>query len=522
MLTLTLRSGLRRGRGWRGGGVCPALPALLLCAGTQRAASSTSTPWIDPRNRLVRQAADATPAPKPYLVLPALAALAGAMLLTHSHVDAEQSTNIAGALLIAGGVIATVGTSRRMLADRYKFGSLGSQARPKFSFKIVNEANMFAAEKDLLDKLMPLRGSGMWPPDVETKLMGYRQADERKRKSDISARKEAMHELVSQWSAETAYTSEREALSALAPRAFLLDYVDAAFPPQRPPSRRDPRPRSRAEMLGEEVSLLLACAAARDVVIINLCSPGGSVVEYGLAASHLLRLKQAGIRCIVTVDKVAASGGFMMACCADEIVAAPFAYLGSIGVSAEIPNFHRALNRKEVDYFLFTAGKFKKTVSLFNEVSTEGKEKFQEQVESIHTAFKQHVSEQRGSVMDVDALATGEAWLALQGKELGLVDRLGTSWDVIKEMADNGYDVVKVERDEKKYFSDVFRATTSEFGATLSEGIVDSMQRMLARVSPFRSLISDSPGEADTGCGSTSDQQLRSVSSPHDRAAVRY
>lgn len=405
-------------------------------------------------------------------------AVTGLGLLAYHHFDAVFTIDNVGCSLVAIGILSSLVSSNHPIAQRF-MSKKGEP--PKFSFKLINYSNLFSTERTLLEQTVPIKDIASWPPDIQKKLESYRNRDAKRVKSEISARNEAMGALINRPD-DTPYTSERDALSALAPRAFVLDYISPLPVGKAESGRRDHR--SRADLLGEEVSLLIACASTSDVVIINLTSPGGSVIEYGLAASHLLRLKKAGIRTIVTVDKVAASGGFMMACCADEIVAAPFAYLGSIGVVAELPNFHKVLNKNEVDYFMFTAGNFKRTVSLFNEVTVDGKKKFQEQLEGIHTAFKEHVSEQRGNMIDVDKVATGEAWLALQCKEYGLVDRLGTSWDVIKEMSDSGYDVIKIERKTRKLsLMTNLRESASDF-SDISHALGNAIHQLALHLSP--------------------------------------
>ena len=187
---------------------------------------------------------------------------------------------------------------------------------------------------------------------------------------------------------------------------------------------------SEVEQLREQISFLLQVAQPADEIVIRLTSPGGAVSQYGLASSQIDRLKQAGLHCIVCVDTVAASGGYMMASVADKIIAAPFALIGSIGVVAGIPNFHRVLKRHEVDYHLFTAGKYKRTVTPFSEVTEEGKQKLQDDLTAIHEAFKQLIKEGRPDVHIV-AVATREYWLASQAKEKGLVDEIMTSDDYL-------------------------------------------------------------------------------------------
>jgi len=193
---------------------------------------------------------------------------------------------------------------------------------------------------------------------------------------------------------------------------------------------------SEVEQLRDQISFLLQIAQPADEIVVRLTSPGGAVPQYGLASSQLERLKQAGLRCVVCVDTVAASGGYMMAAVADKIIAAPFAIIGSIGVVAGIPNFHRVLQKNEVDYHLFTAGKYKRTVTPFTEVTDEGKQKLQDDITAIHDAFKRLIKEGRPDV-DIEEIATGEYWLASQAKEKGLVDEIMTSDDYLGSKLDD-------------------------------------------------------------------------------------
>ena len=193
---------------------------------------------------------------------------------------------------------------------------------------------------------------------------------------------------------------------------------------------------SEVEQLRDQISFLLEIAQPADEIVVRLTSPGGAVPQYGLASSQLERLKQAGLRCVVCVDTVAASGGYMMAAVADKIIAAPFAIIGSIGVVAGIPNFHRVLQKNEVDYHLFTAGKYKRTVTPFTEVTDEGKQKLQDDITAIHEAFKRLIKEGRPDV-DIEEIATGEYWLASQAKEKGLVDEIMTSDDYLGSKLDD-------------------------------------------------------------------------------------
>jgi serine protease SohB len=182
--------------------------------------------------------------------------------------------------------------------------------------------------------------------------------------------------------------------------------------------------------LREEVSAITAVAKPQDEVVVRLESPGGAVSHYGLAAAQLARLREKNVKLTVCVDRVAASGGYMMACVADRIVAAPFAIIGSIGVVAQVPNLHRLLKKHDVDFEEMTAGEFKRTVSVFGEITPKGRQKFIEQLDETHSLFKQFVKTNRPK-LDVDQVATGEYWLARRGVELGLVDQLSTSDDYL-------------------------------------------------------------------------------------------
>ncbi|PHM38791.1 protease SohB [Xenorhabdus innexi] len=184
------------------------------------------------------------------------------------------------------------------------------------------------------------------------------------------------------------------------------------------------------DSLREEISAVLAVADQKDEVLVRLESPGGVVHGYGLAASQLARLKQKGIRLTVAVDKVAASGGYMMACVADRIIAAPFAIIGSIGVVAQLPNIHRLLKKNDVDIELHTAGEYKRTLTMLGENTEQGRQKFQEELNETHTLFKSFIHDHRPG-LDVEKVATGEHWYGTQAQEHGLIDEIGVSDDFL-------------------------------------------------------------------------------------------
>ncbi len=187
---------------------------------------------------------------------------------------------------------------------------------------------------------------------------------------------------------------------------------------------------SAVDAFREAITAVLKVATLHDEVVVKIDSAGGIINNYGLAASQLKRIRDHQIPLIVTIDKVAASGGYLMACVADQIYAAPFAIIGSIGVVAQLPNFHRLLKKHDVDYEQITAGEYKRTLSLFGENTSKGRKKAQEEVEVAHDLFKNFVAENRPK-LDMDKVATGEYWHATKALELGLVDKLMTSDDYL-------------------------------------------------------------------------------------------
>jgi len=187
---------------------------------------------------------------------------------------------------------------------------------------------------------------------------------------------------------------------------------------------------SAVNSLREEITAILTVATPQDKVLAKIESYGGMVHGYGLGASQLQRIKDAKIKLIVSVDKVAASGGYMMASVADKIIAAPFAILGSIGVIAQLPNFHRFLKKHDVDFEQITAGEYKRTLTLFGENTSSGRNKLKEEVEDIHTLFKDFIKQNRSKI-DIDKVATGEHWFAKRAIDLHLVDELITSDDYL-------------------------------------------------------------------------------------------
>ncbi|MDC0213378.1 protease SohB [Gammaproteobacteria bacterium] len=205
---------------------------------------------------------------------------------------------------------------------------------------------------------------------------------------------------------------------------------------------------SALDNLRLEITAVLTMAGEQDEVVICLESPGGMVHSYGLAASQLARIKSKGIPLTVVVDKVAASGGYLMASVADKILSAPFALIGSIGVVAQIPNVHKLLKKNDVDVELLTAGKYKRTLSVFGENTEEGREKFKEELEDVHLLFQEFVSDNRPG-LDIDQIATGEAWYGKRALELKLVDALLTSDQYLSDLCEER-EVYQVQWEEMK------------------------------------------------------------------------
>ena len=187
--------------------------------------------------------------------------------------------------------------------------------------------------------------------------------------------------------------------------------------------------------LREEVSAILAVAEKKDRVLVRLENAGGAVHEHGLAASQLLRIRERELPLIVAVDKVAASGGYLMACVASHIIAAPFAIIGSIGVIAQLPNFHRLLEKKGVDFEQVTAGRHKRTLTVFGKNTEEGREKLQQEIEDVHSLFKSQIASHRPQ-LDLEQVATGEYWYGTRALELGLIDEIRTSDEFLAESAE--------------------------------------------------------------------------------------
>lgn len=211
---------------------------------------------------------------------------------------------------------------------------------------------------------------------------------------------------------------------------------------------------SDVDKLREEVSAVLTAASESDEVVVKLESGGGMVTSYGLGASQLQRIIDKNIPLTVVVDKIAGSGGYMMACVATKLLAAPFAMIGSIGVVAQIPNFNRLLKKHDIDFEMVTAGKYKRTLTMLGENTEEGRTKFLEDMENIHQLFKSHVSGHRPEI-DIDAVGTGEVWFGEDALKRNLIDGLSTSDEYLMSACEDS-EVLEVKYKERKPLSERF------------------------------------------------------------------
>ncbi|MGR5247960.1 protease SohB [Vibrio aestuarianus] len=227
--------------------------------------------------------------------------------------------------------------------------------------------------------------------------------------------------------------------------------------------------------LREEVTAVLAVAREGDEVLLRLETGGGMVHGYGLASSQLDRLKAAGLPLTIAVDKVAASGGYMMACIADKIVSAPFAIVGSIGVIAQLPNFNKLLKKHDIEYEQLTAGEYKRTLTMFGENSDKAREKFKQELEETHELFKDFIRDHRPA-LDLDKVATGEHWFGTQAKALGLVDEIKTSDDLVVE-ACKDKTVLAIHYVQKKKLTDKLAGVAGEAADSVLMKLISRGQR---------------------------------------------
>ncbi|EET83534.1 protease SohB [Acinetobacter radioresistens] len=239
---------------------------------------------------------------------------------------------------------------------------------------------------------------------------------------------------------------------------------------------------SAVENLREEITLILATAkAGKDRVVVRLESPGGMVHGYGLAAAQLVRLRDAGFHLTICVDKVAASGGYMMACIANEIITAPFAVVGSIGVVAQVPNFNRLLKEHNVDFELYTAGEYKRTVTMFGENTPEGKAKFEQELQQTHALFKHFVEKYRPK-LNVEKVATGEHWYGQDALDLNLVDELKTSDEYLLSALPQ-HDVYVISTRRKPTLGEKLGLQAAQMADALVPAVLNKVMDTLAKAS---------------------------------------
>jgi serine protease SohB len=224
---------------------------------------------------------------------------------------------------------------------------------------------------------------------------------------------------------------------------------------------------TEVDKLRQEITAILAVANTSDEIVVRLESTGGMVHAYGLAASQLARIRDANIKLTICVDKVAASGGYMMACLGDKIVAAPFAILGSIGVVAQVPNIHKLLKKHDIDVDVLTAGEHKRSLTVMGENTRKGKDKFMEDLQITHDLFKNWVAEQRPQV-NIKEVANGDVWYGQQALVNNLVDQIGTSDDYLQQLVKGDASVVLVSYEEKKSVGEKLGLAAAGIVETLS------------------------------------------------------
>lgn len=289
-----------------------------------------------------------------------------------------------------------------------------------FGAKLFLVAAFVAVVAGVVIRAAAARGSGQSEPPLRVRPL-HRHMEDRRSALEMELAPPGARKLLAKTQARR--KKARDAAAATErPRVFVLDF------------HGDIRA-SAVTTLREEISALLQVAGTSDEVVVRLESPGGMVHSYGLAASQLARVRSRGIRLTAVVDKVAASGGYMMACVADRVVAAPFAVIGSIGVVMQLPNFHRWLKDNNIDFELLTAGEHKRTLTLFGENSEPARSKAREELEETHRLFKEFIATYRPA-LELDRVATGEHWFASRALELGLVDELMTSDDYLLQRLD--------------------------------------------------------------------------------------
>ena len=315
-----------------------------------------------------------------------------------------QAVTVVVALLIVISSLASLGSREQVKGDR-----------GRLTVKKIN---------DLLKNLRHTLEASTMDPDLAKKARKKEIKEEAKKSKELEKlRKKEQKEQKETNGEGSSAEGQSESISEKEKKAFVIEFDGDVKA-------------SALDNLRLEITAILTMANQDDEVIVCLESPGGMVHSYGLAASQLSRIRSKGIPLTVAVDKVAASGGYLMASVANKIIAAPFALIGSIGVVAQIPNVHKLLKKNDVDVELLTAGKYKRTLSVFGENTDEGREKFKEELEDVHMLFQEFVTNNR-PVVNIDEIATGEAWYGKRALDLNLVDELLTSDEYLSGLCDD-------------------------------------------------------------------------------------
>ena len=300
-----------------------------------------------------------------------------------------------------------------------------------------------------------------FPAEIRISHLNARVNEQRKRIAQTTASRLELLQLVQQLAKEAKIRKKNDQ------KIYVLDFKGDVQA-------------SAVDTIREEITLILATAkAGHDRVVVRLESPGGMVHGYGLAAAQLVRLRDAGFNVTICVDKVATSGGYMMACIANEIISAPFAVVGSIGVVAQVPNFNRLLKQHNVDFELYTAGEYKRTVTMFGENTPEGKAKFEEELQQTHSLFKHFVEKYRPQ-LDVAQVATGEHWYGEDARELNLVDKLQTSDEYLLSLLPK-HDVYVINTRKRPTFGEKLGLQAAQMAETLIPTVMGKIADSLAK-----------------------------------------
>ena len=300
-----------------------------------------------------------------------------------------------------------------------------------------------------------------FPAEIRISHLNARVNEQRKRIAQTTASRLELLQLVQQLAKEAKIRKKNDQ------KIYVLDFKGDVQA-------------SAVDTIREEITLILATAkAGHDRVVVRLESPGGMVHGYGLAAAQLVRLRDAGFNVTICVDKVAASGGYMMACIANEIITAPFAVVGSIGVVAQVPNFNRLLKQHNVDFELYTAGEYKRTVTMFGENTPEGKAKFEEELQQTHSLFKHFVEKYRPQ-LDIPKVATGEHWYGEDALALNLVDKLQTSDEYLLSLLPK-HDVYVINTRKRPTFGEKLGLQAAQMAESLIPAVLGKMTDTLVK-----------------------------------------